>query len=343
LYFARKPQTGVDLRMNSKLRCVALVMLLAFLLASCNRTKKSRESQLKAVQAPFASLIPTATFEIGKTADWVLVTNDSVWVAGSDPFSVLRIDPSTNKMTAKIPISGEACSGLAVGLGRLWVPVCGEKPGLIQIDLLTNKIAKTFPVGPAAPEGGIAVSADSVWLVTSKTGTLSRIDPKRGEVRQQVNLPHGSFNPIFSDGTIWVSGVETNTLTAVDASSGSLMASVPVGPAPRFLTAGSGSIWTLNQGDGSLSRVNAATRKLEATVALGTPGPGGDIDFGANSIWTTVFDVPLTQVDSRANKVVHQWVGTGGDSLRVGFGSVWLTNYKRGLLWRIPLPESPAR
>jgi len=53
----------------------------------------------------------------------------------------------------------------------------------------------------------------------------------------------------------------------------------------------------------------------------------------------TVFDVPLTRIDSNTNKVVRQWIGTGGDSLRCGFGSIWITDYKRGLLLRIPLEQ----
>ena len=56
-------------------------------------------------------------------------------------------------------------------------------------------------------------------------------------------------------------------------------------------------------------------------------------------MWATVFDVPLTRIDASTNKVVRQWVGNGGDSLRYGFGSLWLTDYKKGLLSRFPAEE----
>ena len=49
--------------------------------------------------------------------------------------------------------------------------------------------------------------------------------------------------------------------------------------------------------------------------------------------------VPLTRIDATPNKAVKQWVGKGGDSLRVGFGSIWITDYKRGLLERIPIQQ----
>ena len=54
---------------------------------------------------------------------------------------------------------------------------------------------------------------------------------------------------------------------------------------------------------------------------------------------TTVFRVPLTRIDAKTNTVVRQWIGKGGDSLRVGFGSLWITDYKQGLLVRFPLEE----
>ena len=133
--------------------------------------------------------------------------------------------------------------------------------------------------------------------------------------------------------------MESSVLTAVDAASGKVLESVAVGPKPRFLAAGGGSVWTLNQGDGTVSRVDEKSRKVTGTIRVGIPGAGGDIGYGADSVWATVFDVPLTRIDATANKVVRQWVGNGGDSLRFGYGSIWLTDYHRGLMSRFPDKE----
>ena len=158
-------------------------------------------------------------------------------------------------------------------------------------------------------------------------------------VRQKISIPPGSYNPLFSDGIVWITGFDSNVLVAVDASTGGVLASIPVGPKPRFLTAGGGSIWTLNQGDGTVSRVDTTTKKVAATIVAGIPGLGGDICDGADSVWATVFDIPLARINSRTNKVLRQWVGRGGDSLRFGHESIWLTDYHRGLLWRIRYGE----
>ena len=298
---------------------------------------------VKEVQLPFATLKPSVTLKIGGTADWVLVTDDSVWVASTKPYAVQRIDPATNRIVAVVRLPGEACSGLASGFGSIWAPVCGKKAGLARIDAHSNKIATILPIAPAGAEGGITASDDSIWMVTDKRSTListlTRIAPSTNSVRQRISIPSGSYNPLFSDGTVWVTGVDANIVTAVDAPTGEVLAKIPVGPKPRFLTAGGGSIWSLNQGDGTITRIDEKSRTVTGTILAGIPGTGGDIDYGSDSVWPSLFGVPLTRIDAHTLKVSKQWVGPGGDSLRVGFDSIWITDYKKGLLLRIPMAE----
>jgi len=322
------------------IRCNIALPTVLFLLATSGaiaaQSANAPKPGVKGVQVPFASLKPTATLKIGGTADWVLVTDDTVWVAGTKPYSVQHIDPITNRIVAKVALPGEACSGLAFGFGSVWVPVCGKKPALVRVDAHQNKVIATLPIPPAGEEGGIATSTDSVWMVTDKAGTLVRIDPSTNNVRQKIPLPPGSYNPLFSDGIVWITGVESGVVTAVDADTGRVLDSIPVGTKPRFLTAGGGSIWTLNQADGTVTRVDEKSRKVLARIQVGIPGTGGDIGYGADSVWLTVFDVPLTRVEAATNRVVKQWIGKGGDSLRFGFDSLWITDYKKGILCRIP-------
>src|SRR5580658_7384713 len=80
---------------------------------------------LGAVQRPFAGLEPVATLAVGKTADWVVITGDAVWVGSTGPDAVHRIDPKTNREVAGVVLPGEPCAGLVAGFGALWVPLCG--------------------------------------------------------------------------------------------------------------------------------------------------------------------------------------------------------------------------
>ena len=326
---------------------VAAVAILARVGATQDSTpdRKIERPGVKKFQVPFTSLKPEVTFKIGEDADWVQITDDAVWVASANPASVHRIDPRTNKEVAIVPVPGDPCAGMAFGFGSLWVPLCGKPNSIMRIDSTTNKITATLPVGPAGPEGGITASRDSIWIVTDNAGTLVRIDPVTNRARQIISIAPGSYNPLFDertsgDGVIWITAGIANILTAVDASSGAVLATIPVGPKPRFLAAGEDSVWTLNQGDGSVSRIDAQSRKVTATITVGIPGPGGDIAWGAGSVWTTVFGVPLTTIDGRTNKIRRQWIGPGGDALRFGHGSIWLTDNQRGTLSRITLSET---
>jgi virginiamycin B lyase len=331
----------VAVRWRASLLALAVMLSTPALIAqNSDTTWNIARPGIKEVQVPFASLKPEATFKIGENADWVEITDDAVWVASSNPASVHRIDPNTNKEVAVVPVPGDPCAGQVFGFGSLWVPLCGKPNSMARIDARTNRISAILPFGPAGDEGGITVSGDSVWIVTDNVGSLLRIDPATNQVRQKISIAPGSYNPCFSEGTVWITGTTASVLTAVNAVTGEVVATIPVGPGPRFLTAGSRSVWTLNQGDGTVTQVDAHSRKVTATIKVGIPGPGGDIAWGKGFIWTSVFKVPLTAIDGTTNQVIRQWVGLGGDSLRFGHHSIWLTDYKRGTLSRIAYSET---
>ena len=289
-----------------------------------------------------SELTVTAKIHLGKTADWVAVTPDAVWVGSTGPFAVHRIDPKTNTRVATVKLPGEPCAGLATGFNSLWIPLCGRSKQLAEVDLASNKLTKVFKIGPAAAEGGVTTSPDSVWLVVDKAGSLVRIDPATGAVRQTIKIPPGSYNPLYSNGQIWITRADGSEITAVDAVSGVVSATAQTGPGPRFLTAGAGSVWTLNQGDGSLTRIDVVTKSSAKTIALGTPGHGGDINFGGGMVWTTVWKLPLSMIDADSTSVLCQWQGPGGDSLGIGGGAIWLTDYRGGTVSRFELVDTIA-
>ena len=291
------------------------------------------------VQLPMTALHRSATISLGGTPDWLAISDEAVWVTNSKFKAVQRVDPSTNSLVGQIEFPDEPCSGLVVAFGSLWVPLCGKPASLARVDPRSNKIVVTLPFGPADSEGGITASDDSIWLNADEHGSLLRIDPRTNTLRQTISVAEGSFNPLYSEGIVWVTGNKTSVLTPVNAGSGEVFPAIPTGPQPRFLASGAGYIWTLNQGDGTLTRVNAKTRSISGTIAAGIPGHGGELCYGAGFVWATVFDIPITMTFAESDEVLHQWVGSGGDAIRFGLGSLWLTDLRNGLLWRIDPPR----
>lgn len=317
-----------------------LVMASPFLCAAqANDGFPKKTGALEAgAQHPMSELTPDAVFPVSGHPDWMAVTDDAVWVTSSSANHIVRLDATTNKPDAVITLN-KPCSGLAIGFGSLWIPSCGSH-NLVRADPKTGAIQATISASPADSEGGITTGAGSVWLVTSASSELDRIDAQTNAIVARIQLPKGSFNPIYAGDSVWVASNEGNVLVRVDPATDKVVGSTRIGPRPRFLTVGEGSVWVLNQGDGTVSRVDAATGALLATIPAGIPGLGGEIAYGGGSVWATVFGYPITRIDPSKNKVVQQWVGNGGDSIRFAHGSVWLTFLTGAKVWRLSVPVS---
>jgi streptogramin lyase len=315
------------------------ILAAALLAAQISEPKFPRKTgiQTPGVQHSMADLVPEATFAVEGRPDWMAVTKDAVWVASSNVNHVVRLDAKTGQPGTIVTVA-EPCAGLAVGFGSVWIPSCGDH-AVVRVDAETGAAQATVAAGPADDEGGIAVGAGSVWIVISKDSDLARIDPRTNAVTAHIRLPAGSFNPVFANDSIWVSSNTGGTLVRVDPVADKVVSETMVGPMPRFLTQGAGSVWVLNQGDGTIARVDGLTGKRTALIAAGIPGDGGEITFGDGAVWATVMGYPITRIDPVTNTVSGQWHGVGGDSIRVGHGSVWLTNLTGAKVWRLPVPR----
>jgi YVTN family beta-propeller protein len=310
------------------LRITLLIAAMLETTGGCHRDKPS-----KVAIHQMSGLRPQATFTVKGHPDWMAIASDSVWVTSSADNVVTQLNATNNRLGVTVQVS-RPCSGLAIAFGSLWIPGC-EQHTLVRADLTTGKIQTTIPIGPANSEGGITVGAGSAWLMTDTSGKLSRIDPTTNTVIATIDTPSGSFCPLFADGFVWITSTEHNLLSKVDPATNKTILQIPVGQKPRFLTYGADSIWTLNQGDGTITRVSTKTNQRLADIAANIPGPGGEITFGFGSVWATVIKKPITRIDATTSRVTSQWVGAGGDSIRTGLGSIWLTSYDDGKVWRL--------
>jgi len=208
------------------------------------RTDSELKSSAPGVTTPgvrrsMADLHPDASFPVEGQPDWMVVTDDAVWVTSSNVNHVVRLDAATNRPSLIVTID-KPCSGLAAGFGAVWIPSCGAH-ALVRVDPQTGKIVAQIPAGPADSEGGITTGDGSVWMVTSKAGLLVRVDPQTNKVVAKIAIPSGSYVPAFAEGAVWITSTERDLLTRVDARSNQVVASIPIGPQPRFLTVGAGS------------------------------------------------------------------------------------------------------
>jgi len=285
------------------------------------------------VKIPIERLQPEAVFPVPGSPDWIAVDED-VWISNKPKDSVARLSATTNKVVATIPVGSRPCSGLAAAFGSLWVPNCSDQT-LSRVDLKSGAVTATIQTTIGSSEGSIVAGAGSIWILTDAKGTLARFDPATNRLVAEIHVAPGSYGLAFGEDALWVTSSERNTVTRVDPATNLVVETISVGKTPRFIAAGDGGVWSLNQGDGSVSRIDPATNKVVATIEVGVPGPGGDIAVGEGSVWVTAFEYPLSRIDPSTNTVVQQFTGKGGDAVRVGLGSVWLSNLEAGTVWRI--------
>jgi YVTN family beta-propeller protein len=97
----------------------------------------------------------------------ILATTGAVWVTGCHETSdIVRIDPTSNAVVAKIQLAWYAQDAVDVG-GFVWVPTSGLAGGpgeLDRIDPATNRIDRRLTVAALTDVGGAVVAAGDLWV-----------------------------------------------------------------------------------------------------------------------------------------------------------------------------------
>ena len=267
--------------------------------------------------------------------DWQAEGFGAVWVANSAKNAVQRINPHANKVTATVPVGAAPCDGLTTGFGSVWAVDCAGTvlridPGTNRVIARISALAASDEGLIAAGEGGVWLlsyhNIDHDYLL--------RIDPATNKVAANVLVPAGSTAAAVGFGSVWVTTAAGSSVERVDPAKRKVVATIHVHSEPRFLATGEGAVWVLNQSDGSVSRIDPHTNHVAATIAANVPGEGGCIAAGEGGVWVTMPGTPVSQIDPQTNAVTEQFTGTGGDCIGTGYGSIWLSNHELGNVWR---------
>jgi len=296
------------------------------------------------VRRPLKELPIAQKVTVPKGPGWLETGFGSVWLAKVLSREVLRIDPQSNRVIARIRVGSEPELGFGMGYGAVWVPDIRDQT-LTQIDPVTQKIQRVIPVDLAPyAEGSIGVGEGGLWVMTNTggtdSGTLTRLDPGTGAIVARIAVHPQSHGVTVAFGSVWVTSSAKHILSRIDPKSNTVVAEISTHARPLFVAAGEGSVWVLCQGDGSLLRVDPLQNIVTAEIPLGVPGEGGDLSIDGGYVWVSAEGTPLTQVDPSDNRVLRQYVGgTRLDTLRVAFGAAWLVDELHSRIWRVPVAD----
>jgi virginiamycin B lyase len=223
------------------------------------------------------------------------VTPDGIWVSEFDENVVLRVDPKSGSVVAKIE-SGPNPAGLGGDHAAIWAT--NHRGGSVShIDPATNKVVASVSVGDPGPGGPheIGLGLGSVWVSAGKAGTVVRIDPRSNRIQAAINVPSGASacsGFAIDDTAVWVPSCgDAKLMTRIDPKSNTASAAIELGGYGADPALIDGAPWLVvsdadtSSSPGRLVRIDPSTNKLDRAVSLGDAFAGGNVVVTADSLW----------------------------------------------------------
>jgi DNA-binding beta-propeller fold protein YncE len=211
--------------------------------------------------------------------------------------SVVRIDPSTGRVLAVIPVGDDPLL-MEVTSGHVWTLNLGDG-SRTRIDPSTN-LAVTMGMSDGGAVGTkIGVRPDPfpflsdgrcIWMIqhTRASGRLPRIDTRTGLA---VDASTGSppIGLATGDRSLWVGDVDEEAVRRIDRRTGETIATIPIGEDPRGIAFAEGLVWVSTET--GVTAIDATTSRAVRTVDLinGVPDEGPTaIEYADGSVWVSI-------------------------------------------------------
>ena len=238
----------------------------------------------------------------------------SLWIADYDG-RVLRLDPATRRVRARIPVGGSPVTIAAAG-AVVWVmsldPGAAARSHVIKLDARSGRILERIAVNGLG--GAMAAGAGGLWLVPGTgRGDLERIDPGGSHQRTAFLPKLGAWELAVSGQSVWTRGTD-HSIIEIDGASGRVVNRVrgvssegERSSRARNLLADRDGLWAVLPNQGMLYRVEDArvTQRIPVSDrARGVVRAGGAIWVGGQRARSGRWEV--VRVDPDDGKVVDR-------------------------------------
>ena len=278
------------------------------------------------------------TITAGGNADWVTIAGGAAWVANVAG-GVRRYDVATGAELGTTPVPGPICLAMDTGFDSLWLGDCANNT-VVRIDVKTAAVVATIDpgIGQIAEEASIAVDDSGVYVMSTGTPMVARIDPATNAVAGTFAAPSGASAVRAGFDSLWFSRASQGKLTRVDPADGSEIGSVTAGSGARFLAVGEGAVWVMANSDGTVTRVDSNGKAVATIKVADRPVEGGDIAVGGGYVWARVSDAVIVQIDPASNRVKARFgEPSGSGSVAATDGVVWISAHDITTVWRLPI------
>jgi DNA-binding beta-propeller fold protein YncE len=207
----------------------------------------------------------------------------AIWATKNDTEELVRIDPRSNRVVAKVPVGIDAWY-LAASPTAVWATDF-YRDTVVHVDPIAGRVVATITGLPFGPSG-IAIAGDSVWVASSRADVISRIDAKNDHVVATMPVDHVPLPVVYAFGSVWVRN-------------------------------------EMAEGNGTVIRIDPNTDEVLAKVAVGPEAGRDGLDglgVAPDGLW--VAGLRLQKIDPRSNRVVAVNNHTA-NAVSYGAGSLW--------------------
>ncbi len=277
----------------------------------------------------------TRTIEVGGAPSALAVDEEGVWVR-RDGKRLLRLDPSTGEIVARIGISQELGSerpcGVAIGPDAVWVATAEGAVGRVNPE--RNRRGRLIEVDDAAC---VAADEDAVWVTSPNRGIVTRIDPATNEVVAEIEVAGFPEGVVSAFGSVWVASPDppdgvNGVVSRIDPSTNAVVLAIPVDNLPEYLATGEGGVWVTSN-DGTVKLIEPSSDQLLDPPARVADGGQTSIAVGGGYVWASAItgsDVvgSVWRIDPETNEVVGDPILVGASPVGLAFGddALWVAN-----------------
>jgi class 3 adenylate cyclase/DNA-binding beta-propeller fold protein YncE len=243
------------------------------------------------------------------------------------PNSILRIDPTTNKVADAISV-GRQPTGLLVTASAIWVANEGDRT-LTRIDKESRDVSV---IGGVA--GATSLARDergNVYVSSFDHPYVWRIDPERLTIAERYRVRRRAVDLAVGGGFLWILDRFASAVVRIDLAGRQANAAVAAGLEPIDAVFGYGALWVANLKDASVSVLRLGLNRAEA-IQLNASEKLFAIAVGEGGVWVASNTTStVTRIDPDTRRVLKaiptSSSGGGLGTVAIGAGAVWAANW----------------
>jgi hypothetical protein len=265
----------------------------------------------KVARIPTGDVLPT--WEVG--GGGLTAGSGSMWLAGAAGAPgeaggvhafLLRIDPDTNAVVARIDLGTGSGADVVVDNSGVWAlsfSVAADRSTemlVTRVDPSSNAIVATIPLDATyghyvfATQGSIVAQTNEVHQHTVAGTVLNVIDPASNTIETSKPLDTHAWPAADEDG-LWA--LDGRSIMSIDPATGNVLDSWDVSNTGDAIAAGEGGVWFLDPSlRAAINRFDPSTGQVDMSVRLDRDSTPIAIAVAPGSVWVLNYEGTVTRV-----------------------------------------------